>query len=148
MCSTGYCGCECHSFRTNNFWSAFFSEGTFTPVSESDTHFIARLVMRDAFTHLEKLLSYIKEQGEPTLSISSLAMNLNYTTVPMTVTVPCGTCVGTTWHRWLLGPCYTTSPGKRRRLHIYKGGGTTWRFGSICGELDSSPCALQIITGW
>ena len=43
--------------------------------------------MRDAFAHLEKLLSYIKEQGEPTLSISSLAMNLNYTTVPVTVTV-------------------------------------------------------------
>jgi hypothetical protein len=43
--------------------------------------------MKDVFAHPEKLLGYIKEHGEPTLSISSLAMNLNYTTVPVTVTV-------------------------------------------------------------
>jgi len=43
--------------------------------------------VRDVSAHIEKLLSYIKEHGEPTLSISSLAMNLNYTTVPVTVTV-------------------------------------------------------------
>jgi hypothetical protein len=43
--------------------------------------------MKDVFAHWDKLLSYIKEHGEPTLSISSLAMNLNYTAVPVAVTV-------------------------------------------------------------
>jgi len=41
--------------------------------------------MKDVFAHPEKLLTYIKEHGEPVLS--SLAMNLNYTTVPATITV-------------------------------------------------------------
>jgi hypothetical protein len=43
--------------------------------------------MKDVVAHSEKLLIYIKEHEELTLPISSLAMNLDYTTVPVTVTV-------------------------------------------------------------
>ena len=43
--------------------------------------------MEDVYDHREELLSYIKIHGNPTPSISSLAVNLDYTTVPVSITV-------------------------------------------------------------
>jgi hypothetical protein len=65
----------------------FYSEGRFIPISTGDKDFLASLIMKDVYAHIEELLSYIKTHGNPTPSISSLAMNLNYTTVPVSIAV-------------------------------------------------------------
>ena len=98
------------------------------------------------FAHPEKLPSFIVQHGEPTLSISSLAMNLNYTTVPVTITaVPASELLGIDdyWDSLI--------------QHAQESGGVCifTRADVRCGDLvpsgesDSSPCnsTSRIVTG-
>jgi hypothetical protein len=72
------------------------SEGTHIPLSDSDKDFVTIIAMKDVGVHAEKLLSYVKNRREPMPSISSLAMSLDYTTVPVTITVlPTSELLGT-----------------------------------------------------
>jgi hypothetical protein len=63
------------------------SEGMYIPLSDSDKDFLPIIAMKDAGVHMEKLLSYVKDRRELMPSILSLAMSLDYTTIPVTITV-------------------------------------------------------------
>ena len=76
-----------YSFLTTDFLANMDSEGTCIPLLDSDKDFVAIIAMKDVLAHAEKLLSYVKDHREPMPSISSLAMSLDYTAVPVTMTV-------------------------------------------------------------